>query len=157
MKIFTGLIIIISVVAIGSGIGYLAASANIQSDLPDIQPAFTSHIYDIKGNEIAVVHAEEDREPVKSDKIPKNLKNAFVATEDVRFYDHIGIDFRGILRAMWANITHHAIAEGGSTITQQLARNAYLTQEQSFRRKIQEMFLALKIEHRHTKDEILEL
>ncbi|MCR5175737.1 MAG: PBP1A family penicillin-binding protein [Anaerovibrio sp.] len=142
-------------VAFGSCCGFLLASANIPDDLPDIQPAFTSHIYDIKGNEIAVVHAEEDREPVTDDKIPANLKKAFLATEDVRFYEHIGIDYRGVMRAIWENITHHTVAEGGSTITQQLARNAYLTQDRTFKRKIQEMFLALKIEHRHTKDEIL--
>ncbi|MBO6247173.1 MAG: PBP1A family penicillin-binding protein [Anaerovibrio sp.] len=142
---------------IGGGCGFLVASANIPSNLPDIQPALTSHIYDIKGNEIAVVHAEEDREPVKSEEIPENLKKAFLATEDVRFYQHIGIDYRGVMRAMWENITHREVAEGGSTITQQLARNAYLNQERTFSRKIQEMFLALKIEHRHTKEEILEM
>jgi len=145
------------VMGVGCGCGFFVASANIPNNLPDIQPALTSHIYDIKGNEIAVVHAEEDREPVKSEEIPENLKKAFLATEDVRFYEHIGIDYRGVMRAMWENITHRAVAEGGSTITQQLARNAYLNQERTFSRKIQEMFLALKIEHRHTKEEILEM
>ena len=157
MKISTVFIIAFIVMGIGSACGFLVASANIPSNLPDIQPALTSHIYDIKGNEIAVVHAEEDREPVKSEEIPENLKKAFLATEDVRFYEHIGIDYRGVMRAMWENITHRAVAEGGSTITQQLARNAYLNQERTFSRKIQEMFLALKIEHRHTKEEILEM
>jgi len=157
LKLSTGLIIALIVMGIGGGCGFLVASANIPSNLPDIQPALTSHIYDIKGNEIAVVHAEEDREPVKSEEIPENLKKAFLATEDVRFYQHIGIDYRGVMRAMWENITHRAVAEGGSTITQQLARNAYLNQERTFSRKIQEMFLALKIEHRHTKEEILEM
>ena len=157
MKLSTGLIIALIVMGIGGGCGFLVASANIPSNLPDIQPALTSHIYDIKGNEIAVVHAEEDREPVKSEEIPENLKKAFLATEDVRFYQHIGIDYRGVMRAMWENITHRAVAEGGSTITQQLARNAYLNQERTFSRKIQEMFLALNIEHRLTKEEILEM
>lgn len=157
MKLSTGLIIVLMVMGVGCGCGFFVASANIPNNLPDIQPALTSHIYDIKGNEIAVVHAEEDREPVKSEEIPENLKKAFLATEDVRFYEHIGIDYRGVMRAMWENITHRAVAEGGSTITQQLARNAYLTQERTFSRKIQEMFLALKIEHRHSKEEILEM
>ena len=157
MKISTVFIIALTVIGIGSSCGFLVASANIPGDLPDIQPALTSHIYDIKGNEIAVVHAEEDREPVKGEKIPEILKKAFLATEDVRFYDHIGIDYRGVIRAMWENVTHREVIEGGSTITQQLARNAYLNQERTFSRKIQEMFLALKIEHRHSKDEILEM
>ena len=157
MRLFICLVLMFSVVIIGGSCGYLLAAQNIQTDLPDIQPAYTTHIYDIKGNEIATVHTEEDREPAKIDKIPTNLKNAFLAVEDVRFYQHIGIDFRGVMRALWENIRHRSVTEGGSTITQQLARNAYLSQEQSYQRKIQEMFLALKIEHRHTKDEILEL
>ncbi|MBR2143664.1 penicillin-binding protein 1A [Anaerovibrio sp.] len=147
----------LGIVVVGGGFGYLLAAENIRTDLPDIQPSYTTHIYDIKGNEIAVVHAEEDREPATIDKVPNHLKNAFLAVEDARFYQHIGIDVRGIMRALWENIRHQSVMEGGSTITQQLARNYYLTQEQSYHRKIQEMFLALKIEHRHTKDEILEL
>ncbi|WP_297569856.1 transglycosylase domain-containing protein [uncultured Anaerovibrio sp.] len=147
----------LGIVVVGGGFGYLLAAENIRTDLPDIQQSYTTHIYDIKGNEIAVVHAEEDREPATIDKVPNHLKNAFLAVEDARFYQHIGIDVRGIMRALWENIRHQSVMEGGSTITQQLARNYYLTQEQSYHRKIQEMFLALKIEHRHTKDEILEL
>ncbi len=151
------LITMLGIVVVGGGFGYLLAAENIRTDLPDIQQSYTTHIYDIKGNEIAVVHAEEDREPATIDKVPNHLKNAFLAVEDARFYQHIGIDVRGIMRALWENIRHQSVMEGGSTITQQLARNYYLTQEQSYHRKIQEMFLALKIEHRHTKDEILEL
>ena len=151
------LITMLGIVVVGGGFGYLLAAENIRTDLPDIQQSYTTHIYDIKGNEIAVVHAEEDREPTTIDQVPNHLKNAFLAVEDARFYQHIGIDVRGIMRALWENIRHQSVMEGGSTITQQLARNYYLTQEQSYHRKIQEMFLALKIEHRHTKDEILEL
>lgn len=151
------LITMLGIVVVGGGFGYLLAAENIRTDLPDIQQSYTTHIYDIKGNEIAVVHAEEDREPATIDKVPNHLKNAFLAVEDARFYQHIGIDVRGIMRALWENIRHQSVMEGGSTITQQLVRNYYLTQEQSYHRKIQEMFLALKIEHRHTKDEILEL
>lgn len=157
MRYLIILITMLIIVVVGGGFGYLLAAENIRSDLPDIQQSYTTHIYDIKGNEIAVVHAEEDREPATIDKVPNHLKNAFLAVEDARFYQHIGIDVRGIMRALWENIRHQSVMEGGSTITQQLARNYYLTQEQSYHRKIQEMFLALKIEHRHTKDEILEL
>ena len=80
-----------------------------------------------------------------------------MAVEDARFYQHSGIDPRGILRAVWSNITNRGVAEGGSTITQQLAKNAYLSQEQTLKRKIQEVFLALQIERNYTKNEILEL
>ena len=86
------------------------------------------------------------RRPVGINEIPKNLQNAFIAVEDNRFYEHIGIDPRGIVRAVWANIRGRTVTEGGSTITQQLAKNAYLTQDRTLKRKIQEVFLALQLE-----------
>ena len=73
------------------------------------------------------------------------------------FYTHHGIDPIGILRAIWVNIVHSGVSEGGSTITQQLARNAFLSQDRTFKRKISEALLALKIEQHYTKDEILEM
>ena len=75
----------------------------------------------VNGNEIANIHATENRMPVKIAQIPKDLQNAFIAVEDARFYEHSGIDPRGILRALWANISGGGVSEGGSTITQQLA------------------------------------
>ena len=95
--------------------------------------------------------------PVKIDKIPEHLKDAFIAVEDVRFYEHAGVDPKGIMRAVIANITNKGVSEGGSTITQQLAKNAYLTQDRTLKRKVQEVFLALQLERKYTKDEILEL
>ncbi|MCI7234850.1 MAG: penicillin-binding protein 1A, partial [Veillonellaceae bacterium] len=126
-------------------------------DLEDVRPAASSHIYDINGNELANVHAEQNRVPVKIDKIPEHLKDAFIAVEDVRFYEHAGVDPKGIMRAVIANITNKGVSEGGSTITQQLAKNAYLTQDRTLKRKVQEVFLALQLERKYTKDEILEL
>ncbi len=148
---------IMVVMIIGVGCGFLTATLNTKADLADVRPPASSQIYDINGNEIANVHADENRVPVKMNQIPENLKNAFVAVEDARFYEHSGVDPRGILRAMWSNITSKGVAEGGSTITQQLAKNAYLTQDRTFKRKIQEMFLAIQLEHQYTKEEILEL
>ena len=80
-----------------------------------------------------------------------------LATEDSRFYSHHGIDPIGILRAIWVNVVHSGVAEGGSTITQQLARNAFLSQDRTLKRKISEALLALKIEQHYTKQEILEM
>ena len=85
------------------------------------------------------------------------MKDAFIAVEDVRFYEHAGVDPKGIMRAVIANITNKGVSEGGSTITQQLAKNAYLTQDRTLKRKVQEVFLALQLERKYTKDEILEL
>jgi len=158
LKIFIGLIIFVVVMAVGVGIGFVTANLNVKADLSkDILPPASSHIYDSAGNEIAIIHATENRVPVKIEQIPVNLQNAFVAIEDNRFYEHNGVDPRGLMRAVYTNVIRQEIAEGGSTITQQLAKNAYLTQDRTFKRKIQEIFLALQLEKQYTKQEILEL
>ena len=158
LKIFIGLIIFVIVMAVGVGIGFVTANINAKADLSkDILPPASSHIYDSAGNEIAIIHATENRVPVKIEQIPANLQHAFIAIEDNRFYEHKGVDPRGLLRAVYTNIVAQEIAEGGSTITQQLAKNAYLTQDRTYKRKIQEIFLALQLEKQYTKQEILEL
>jgi penicillin-binding protein 1A len=155
----TVIILIVFVVMItGAGLGFLTASIHTMPSLKDdIRPAASSQIYDINGKLINTVHSVENRVPVSINKIPKNLQNAFVAAEDARFYQHIGIDPRGILRAVWSNITDRGVSEGGSTITQQLAKNALLSQDRTLKRKIQEAILALQIERQYSKNEILEL
>ena len=157
-KTLLGIAIVLLVMLTGIGCGFLTASMNTKSDLADdIRPPASSLVYDSNGNEIATIHAAENRMPVKLDQVPQNLQDAFVAVEDNRFYDHIGVDPRGIARAIWANLRGRTVSEGGSTITQQLAKNAYLTQDRTLKRKIQEVFLALRLEHQYTKSEILEL
>jgi penicillin-binding protein 1A len=89
--------------------------------------------------------------------LPLYLPRAFIAIEDRRFYSHFGIDPWGILRAAVANIQHRGVSQGGSTLTQQLAKNLFLTQERTFQRKLQEAELALWLERKHSKAEILEL
>jgi len=89
--------------------------------------------------------------------VPDALIKALVATEDTRFYSHRGLDYRGIARALYRNVRSGKILEGGSTLTQQLAKILFLTPERSYLRKIKEMALALKIEQRYTKQEILNL
>jgi penicillin-binding protein 1A len=87
--------------------------------------------------------------------VPENLVKALIATEDTRFYVHPGIDARGVARAMYRNIRARKVLEGGSTLTQQLAKVLFLTPEKSYVRKLKEMALALRIEQRYTKREIL--
>ncbi|HET7888993.1 MAG TPA: penicillin-binding protein 1A [Bradyrhizobium sp.] len=89
--------------------------------------------------------------------LPPYLPKAFIAIEDRRFYSHFGIDPWGILRAAIANVLHRGVSQGGSTLTQQLAKNLFLTQERTFQRKLQEVELALWLERKHSKNEILEL
>ena len=126
-------------------------------DVSDIHPPASSQIFDMNGNLITNIHATENRTLVSLDKIPKNLQNAFIAVEDNRFYEHNGVDPRGILRALYSNVVSGEVAQGGSTITQQLAKNAFLSQDRTITRKIQEFFIALRLEQQYTKDEILEM
>ena len=158
-KIFLFLFIIVFIAGAGAAAGFFLS---VSSGLPDISaniaPDASSRIYDAKGRLITTVHAEENRLPVSIDEVPANLQNAFIAVEDNRFYEHHGVDPLGIIRAVFRNIiSGNATAQGGSTITQQLARNAFLSQEQTLKRKLLEAFLALKIERQYTKKEILEM
>ena len=157
-KLCTIAVIVIIVTVAGAGLGFVTASINTLPDLDgEIRPAASSQIFDANGKLLATVHSVENRLPVPLAKIPKNLQNAFIANEDVRFYQHHGIDPRGILRAFWTNLTGHGVSEGGSTITQQLAKNAFLSQERTLKRKIHEAILAIQIERHYTKAEILEM
>lgn len=153
------LVVIMVICVAGAGAGFLLS---ITGTLPDVSqtlsPAASSQIYDCKGRLITTVHAEQNRLPVKLSETPKELQNAFIAAEDIRFYKHHGIDPIGIARAVVSNIRHRdATGQGGSTITQQLARNAFLTQEQTLKRKLLEAVLAVEIENKYTKAEILEM
>jgi penicillin-binding protein 1A len=101
---------------------------------------------------------ETRRYPVNIEDVPKRLKQAFLAAEDARFYKHHGVDYKGIARAMWLlATTNDKRVPGGSTITQQVARQFFLSQEYSYKRKLAEMMLAMRIENELSKDEIFEL
>jgi 1A family penicillin-binding protein len=114
-------------------------------------------IYDRQDHFICTVHADRDTEPVPLSKISKNLRSAVLAAEDGRFYQHHGVDFAGVARAAWANFQAHRIVEGGSTITQQLARNLFLDkQDRSYKRKLRESYIAWDLEKRYSKSKILE-
>ncbi|MFH1859394.1 MAG: penicillin-binding protein 1A, partial [bacterium] len=109
-----------------------------------------------QNDELICVFSVGRREIIELHEVPKNLLNAVIATEDADFSKHRGINPKGILRAFLVNLTSRKIAQGGSTITQQLVKNLFLTQERTYRRKIQEIILALIVEKKLTKDEILE-
>lgn len=149
--------ILVFLIIAGAGCGFIGATMSDLPEVANVKPAASSQIYDVHGNLITTVHATENRLPVKLSQVPKDLQNAFIATEDNRFYSHHGVDPIGIMRAIWVNIAHVGVAEGGSTITQQLARNAFLTQDRTLKRKIMEAMLAIRIEQYYTKQEILEM
>ena len=117
--------------------------------------AQTSFIYDANGNRITDYKGSENRIMVSIDTMPLTLQHAFVAVEDARFYTHNGVDVKRIVGAFVTNFISGS-QQGGSTITQQLIKNTLLSSEQSYKRKIQEAYLAMQLETRYTKNEILE-
>ena len=124
---------------------------------PDnLTPSLATKLYDINGQLITQL-AIENRTLVHLDQLPVNLVNAIIALEDRRFRSHWGVDPWGILRAAAVNLKAGRTIEGGSTITQQLAKNLFLTREKKFSRKVKEALLSLQIERSFTKDEILEM
>ena len=124
--------------------------------LSDVQLQVPLRVYTSEGGMIAE-YGEKRRSPKKIDEIPLLLRQAFLAAEDDRFYEHPGVDYQGILRAVMVLVTTGERGQGGSTITMQLARNFYLSREKTYARKLNEIFLAIKIEQQLTKDQILEL
>src|ERR1700729_4212270 len=143
--------------AIGAVAGMVAAYARNLPDISrmaDYQPASTTRIFARDGTQLASVY-KENRVWVPLSRIPQVVREAFIANEDHNFYSHHGVDFGGIVRAAFADLTHQQL-QGASTITQQLARRLFLNDEVSISRKVQEALLAIEIERYYTKDEILE-
>lgn len=116
----------------------------------------SSKVFADDGSLITVFKAEQYRVKVPLSQIPLSLQNAIIAVEDERFYNHHGIDMRAIVRALIANYTHKRIVQGGSTLTQQLVKNLYITREKTLSRKLKEALLALQIEQEWSKKDILE-
>ena len=139
----------------------ITGCTNLTDDLPDIdrleklQLIEATQVFDRNGKLISNLF-EENRVVVPINEIPEVLQYAVIANEDTRFYNHVGIDPIGIARAIFVNIRSGEISEGASTITQQLVKNMFLTQERTFTRKFKEAMIALKIERKFSKEEILE-
>jgi penicillin-binding protein 1A len=144
------------------GAGALWALTILPKSLPSVtalenfQPVKGTKIYDENDELITEFHVER-RIFVPLTSIPKALQDAVIATEDKRFYSHFGIDPLGIARALYQNYRLGRIAEGGSTITQQLAKVLFLTPDKSLERKLKEAVLAIELERRYSKDRILEM
>jgi len=153
-------IIMIGGAAVAGGLVGLALSFR---DLPDVRvlkgyvPVETTYIYDINGELIARLHGDVNREVVTLDRISPHLKRSVLAMEDAYFYTHKGIDPSGIGRAIVANFSAGGTVEGGSTLTQQLVKNLFLSNERSLNRKVAEAVLAMRVEQVFTKEQILEM
>lgn len=149
--------------ALLAGIALAVLYARISAQLPDVstlsrvemQEPLYVHAAD---GRLMAVFGEARRYPVTIDQVPERLRQAFIAIEDARFYEHGGVDYKGVARAVWLLATTDAKrVPGGSTITQQVARQFFLSSEYSYRRKLAEMLLAIRMEKALSKDQILEL
>lgn len=139
----------------GAILEVMKTAPKIDANIIKYEMSQNSTIVDEDGKEVDSIATKEYREIVDYDKIPENLKHAFVAVEDERFYKHPGLDPQSIIGSAIENFRAGGIVRGGSTITQQLARNTYLNNDQTYQRKIREIYLALEIEKNLDKDEIL--
>ena len=151
-------LVLVVIAAAGVGAGIFTTISQVlpsSEEIATLRPSEGTKVVSAEGKLIARVF-EENREFVPITQIPRNLQLAAVAAEDTRFYTHPGVDFRGIARAALYNLQGGRFVQGGSTITQQLARNIYLTHKKTISRKLQEIVLALEIERRYSKEEILE-
>ncbi len=127
----------------------------IQSlEVPKLPPAI--EIVDLSGRMLAA-RGDTSGPPLSLKELPPYLPQAFIAIEDRRFYSHYGVDPLGIVRALAMNLAHRGVSQGGSTLTQQLAKNLFLTQERTITRKLQEFVLAFWLERKFSKQQILEL
>ena len=154
------LISILSLIIIALGIVFIYVSnaikpvRNMDVSLTNKEQNY-SEIYDVNGEPLSYTENLKNNY-IKLDKIPENTKQAFLSIEDKEFYNHKGLNYKRIAKATLNNLKSHSLGEGASTITQQLVKNRFLTNEKTFDRKIKEAYLSKKLEATESKDKILE-
>jgi penicillin-binding protein 1A len=154
--------LILGALLLPAALGGLALGHGLKLDLPDVEaldrytPPLNTRVLAADGATIGSF-GEQRRTLLAQKDIPKVFLQALVAVEDSNFYEHGGIDFKGIARAAWHDLTTMSFEQGASTLTQQLSRNLFLKPDKTPRRKVQEMLLAMEIEQRYSKDEILRM
>lgn len=157
------ILLFLTLVAVAVGVTGCAIYSSMSKQLPDpdLRKARgrdqSTVITDRTGKGLARLYAEQNRQDVPLEKIPQQVRDAVIATEDQRYYEHKGVDPLGIARAIWVDVVKREKAQGGSTITQQYVKQAFVGDESSLKRKVKEAILAQKVERRYSKDEILEL
>jgi penicillin-binding protein 1A len=158
--VLTAVVLAATVVALAPAARQLASAASGQPEEIDLAAldgfAVRSQVYAHDGTLLATLHGPENREPVPLSSVPQPVVDAILAVEDADFYAHNGVNFRAMARAFFENVNAGEVEQGGSTITQQLVKNALLTSERDFERKKKEIPLALRLEQQLTKDQILE-
>ena len=148
---------LLGLIAFGAMIGILSIGLPDVTDLENLAAAQSTEIFDRDGNLLYTVHGEENRQYVPLDQIAQTLQDATIAIEDTGFWTHSGFDFSGIAMAIFHEVTGLGTQRGGSTITQQYIKNAFLSPERSYVRKLKELILAVRLERKYDKKKILEL
>ncbi len=160
-RLFIQLSMGVTAVTLAVAYAFVCAYVYLEPSLPTVEAMKTNElsvplrVYTRSGDLIAQI-GEQRRNPVKYDQIPLIVRQAFVAAEDDRFFEHHGYDWQGVVRALFVNVTSGE-RQGASTITMQAARSAFFNQEQTVRRKLQEIFVTHRLEREFTKQEILAL
>jgi penicillin-binding protein 1A len=149
------IVVIIAVLSVGLGAGAALSQSCDLNTLRPVEIGQNSFVFARDGSVLGSIPAERNREPVSNRQMSKWLPRATVSIEDRRFYQHGGVDYEGIARAAWKDVTAGKVVEGGSTITQQLVRNLYIGQEKTFKRKVKEACLAIKLSSKWPKSKIL--
>src|SRR6266576_3331060 len=161
-KLMLAFAVLVTVLLIGAAsfVGYIASIAATAPDINDLKPidkGAISEIFAADGSRLGYVQSSEIRTPAQWADMPVAIRQATVAIEDKRFYEHHGVDYEGVIRAGWKNLTSGKTVQGGSTITQQLVRALYIKDpKRTFERKIREAKLASELEKRHSKRWILQ-
>jgi penicillin-binding protein 1A len=161
-RLFKIIALIVLLLILAAGGAVAAVVVTYIDEAPPFDPSLletveTSYLYDNNGEEITPLYEEQNRIAVTLAEVPEHVKQAFIAIEDERFYRHFGFDIIGSIRAAYTNFKAGAIVQGASTISQQLAQNAFLTTETSYKRKVQEIWLAIQLEKSYSKEEIIEM
>jgi len=160
-RLFTQVLIVVTGVTLAVAYAFICSYVYLEPTLPSVSAmknnelAVPLRVYTRSGDLIAQI-GEQRRNPVQYDQIPLIVRQSFIAAEDDRFFEHHGFDWQGIARSLFVNVTSGE-TQGGSTITMQAARSAFLNQDRTFRRKLQETFVTFRLEREFTKQEILAL
>ena len=162
MKVFMRLTLVVAMglaITLGGTIAWFYTGVGLPqlSSLKQYKAAQNSKIFAADGTLLGELKGDQDREIIALDQMPEALLQAVTAIEDIDFYKHRGVDWKGVARALWANVVKGGVVQGGSTITQQYIKNAYVGPKRTLWRKIEEAHLAYELEQKYSKDKILEM
>ena len=155
-----GLVVFIGIViAVGGVVAWFYSGFGLPklASLTEYKAAQNSKVFASDGTLLCELRGDQDREIIALEKMPDAIKKAVIAVEDSDFYSHKGVNWKAVLRALWANVVKGSVVEGGSTITQQYIKNAYVGPKRTLWRKIEEAYLAYQLEQKYSKNKILEL